>query len=53
MGDGTLRGWQEVVVRSRVWVAAVGLGLKATLLPQVVSEPGSGQRQRDTPEQAG
>ena len=49
MGDGTLRGWQEVTVGSRVWVAAVGLGLKATLLPQVVS----GQRQRDTPEQAG
>lgn len=33
MGDGTLRGWQEVAVRSRVWVAAVGLGLKATSPP--------------------
>ena len=53
MGDGTLQGWQEVAVQSWVWVAAVGLGLKATLLPQVVSEPGSGQCQRDTPEQAG
>lgn len=33
VGDGTLRGWQEVAVQSRVWVAEVGLGLKATSPP--------------------
>lgn len=53
MGDGTFLGVGRRSRCSRGWVAAVGLGLKATLLPQAVSEPGSGQCQRDTPEQAG